>query len=391
MPITTDLAVMVDPEVMPTVQNNLTSEYPGYASFLRRARFKTGPAMNGVGINQLTSQPATRFYRGLDDAERNQERNLTRHFEQWTNAQADRVIDGTTLEETTGQTTTGLLSADSLADLPEIVRNGIIDDVALQTENARDSMGNTSGRIYHGHILATDDALRIPVTLADVFDETGNLHGLAPAGLGTWPQGHNWQRNPPNTDNSQNIHIPQIFHNNGTPRTISKDVLNGPITQMMAQVQGWWECAIDPLLFDTLASEFDAQYDIALGIGLLEFTVGGIRYRNTYVYPDAGAPTDRARFTHIGNPQTGVGASWYPCLWQPPGMQRMRPVDGGPFQMNNAIPGVRLGRPMSIPIYAQEWARHTSKADAISSPLQLKQANVCTYRWKQFEVRDLQA
>lgn len=392
MPITDELSTMIDPDILPGVQNNVTAESPLAGTLLRFTHFKRGPARDGIRITQLIDQNNTRFYRDYDAATREATDKHVAHFEAWSNLQGDRILAGTRLEEVIGKTSKQVMRADSLRSLDAWLRDAIIDIVGAESDGAVAAMSNTYSRTLTGNTLPSDNIDRMPITLDDVFDETSGLHGLGITGLGTWPTGHPWQRNPVNTDGSTNIHIPQIFHNSGTPRTISKSVLSGPIIQMMAQVRGFWLCGLDPSLYETLSSEFDAQFDFVMGIGLMEWTVRAVRIQNVYFFPDADATTTSARCIHIGNPQNGQDGSFYPLMWIPDEVANIGPVQAGAFAAGgNRIPTVRLGRPFQLPIYAQEWTRDGTSADAISSSLQIKYCFLCVQRWKQFEIRDLQA
>jgi|TARA_Y100000310_G_C20624436_1_gene785070 hypothetical protein len=393
MPITDQLANAVDPTILPGVQNNVSSESPLVNVLLRFARFKRGAAGDGIRIQQLIDQNAGRFYSDFDAATREFTDKNIAHFEQWVNGQWDRVLAGTRLESVLGRTSKSIIAADNINALPGDARDAILDIVGQETEGAGIAGANDVARTFHGTILATDNTSRLTISSDDIFSETGALHGLGITGLGDWPAGrHPWNANPPNTAGSINRHIAQRFDNSGAGnRTISKAVLSPAIIQMMAQVQGFWVCGLAPALYDTLSSEWDAQFDLTMGIGTVEFTVAAVRLLNCYYFPDSWVPTDTARHYHIGNPSNGMGGSIYPFFWDS-GSSMANPVEAGVFNAGpSAVPGVRLGRPFPVPYYTQEWTRDGTSADAISSELQLKYMWVCAQRWKQFEVAELQA
>lgn len=395
MAILDEMTNMVDPLMIaglqaehlmsPCVTSNIL------AGFLRK---KSGPAGNGISITELIEQGDGRFYSGFDvAADRTVNEGTVQHFEPWRNLQEDIVLAGTQLESVLGVTTRQILEPQrSLKDFPTPQRLTYINLAKMRTKQAAIAGKNDMARILWGETIAGDKTNRLPITLDQLFDEDGSLHGLGPGDLGTWDEGrHVWAKKAPNTDNDKNRHIPQIFHNSGTSRTVAKSVLDIPCLKMKANVPGYWIAPTDAELFATLSREFEGneQGPLLIGDYSLHLGIECIKYHNCYYYVDARAPSDRIRHIHVGMPD-GTDGSFFPVAWDPSESMDLDSLiqETDPSMMPRGTP---FGTPMKFPWYTQGWTRSDRHADALYNELQAKYAYICLYRWKHFEVRDLSA
>ena len=396
MAITDEMTNMVNPHLISGLQTqhimSPTQTCNILSGFIRK---KMGAAGHGVQITDLIEQGDGRFYRGLDTAEnRRVNEGTVGHFEQWSNMQQDIVLAGTQLQEVLGMNTSQVVKSDSsLKSIGGSDTLTFINLAAMRAEQAAVSGMNDIDRALWGDYLPGDNQNRMPSTLEHLFDETGELHGLGPGDLGEWDEGkHVWAANPPNTDDSRQRHIPQIFHNEGTGRTVSRDVLNAANILMTASVPGYWIAPTHPELFMKLASEPVAENDrVPLLAGQRwEYQVDCIKYYNSYYYVEQRAPKDRIRHIHIGM-HDGTGGSFFPFAWQADESIDLASLltasDPTP-----KIAGIPMGRTsVTWPWFTQEWTRSERYANAIYCELELKYMWLCLYRWKHYEVRDLKA
>ena len=396
MSITDELTNMVNPHYIAGLQTqHIMSPTPTcniLSGFLRK---KMGVAGNGVSITDLIEQGDGRFYRGLDTAEnRRSNEGTVAHYEQWSNMQQDIVLAGTQLQEVLGMNTSQVIQADtSLSNFPESDRLTLINLGAMRAEQAAVSGMNDMDRALWGDFLPGDNQNRMPLTLDQVFDETASLHGIGPDDLGSWDEAKQvWAESPPNTDNDKRRHIPQIFHNSGVARKVSRDVLNQANILMSANVSGYWIAPTHPDLFQTISQEPISENDrVPMLAGTRwEYKVECIKYYNSYYYVEQRAASDRIRHIHIGM-MDGTGGSFFPFAWQADAtidlMTLLSSEDPTP-----TIPGIPMGKPsITWPWFTQEWTRSERYANAIYSELELKYMWLCLYRWKQYEVRDLMA
>ena len=394
MAILDELTNMVDPMMLEALQaEHIMSPCPTsniLAGFLRK---KQGPAGNGVSITDLVEQGDGRFYRGLDHAEGRTSNEGTRtHYQEWSNLQEDVVIAGTQLEEVLGLTTRQAVQPDrSLRDFPTPARLTKINLVGMRYKQAAISGKNDMSRALWGDTIEGDSISRMPLTLQQLFDENGELHGLGPSDLGEWDEGKDvWYKSPPNTDGSRNRHIPQIFHNSGTARSISKAVLDVPNLKMKAYVPGFWIAPTDAELFAKLSTEFEGNDQGPLLVGDYSWELGieCVKYHNTFYYVDPRAETDRIKHIHVGMPNGDMG-SFFPLAWDSASSMGLDEMIGekDPSQRAKGIP---FGTPMKFPWYFLGWTRSDRHADAIYNNIMCKYMYICLYRWKQFEIRDLQ-
>ena len=87
----------------------------------------------------------------------------------------------------------------------------------------------------------------------------------------------------------------------------------------------------------------------------------------------------------------GTGGSFFPFGWQANEQIDLRSLLTADDPTPN-LAGIPLGNASAMwPWYTQEWNRGEAYADAIYCELVLKWMWLCTYRWKQYEVRDLMA
>lgn len=396
MSITDEMTNMVNPYYIAGLQTqHIMSPTPTcniLSGFLRK---KVGAAGNGVKITDLIEQGDGRFYRGLDTAEaRRANEGTVSHYQEWSNLQEDIVIAGTQLQEVLGMTTSQVVRSDST--LQAFNRNDrltMINLGAMRTEQAAVSGMEDVDRTLWGDFLPGDNENRMPPTLDQLFDETGPFHGIGPDDLGNWdPAKQVWAESPPNSDGSTKRHIPQIFHNSGTKRNVSRDVLLKPNILMMANISGYWIAPTHPDLFYTLSREPISENDrVPLYAGTRwEYKVDCVKYYNSYYYVEQRAPSDRIRHLHIGM-QNGMGGSFFPFAWQAPDTVDLESLLSAD-DPTPSIPGIQMGNSaVTWPWFTQEWTRSERYANAIYSELELKYMWLCLYRWKQFEVRDLQA
>lgn len=397
MSITDELTNMVDSHMIAGLQaEHIMSPTPTCNLLMGLLRKRMGPAGHGVSITDLIEQGDSRWYRGLDRAEnRSVNEGTVKHFEEWANLQADIVIAGTQLRQVLGIDSAAVVKADSsLSSFSANQRLTFLDLVGMRAGQAATRGINDIDSALWGDFLPTDNPNRMPITLDQVFDETGPLHGLNPEDLGEWDEKkHVWYDNPINTDGSKYRHIPQIFHNNGTARQISRDVLNYANIRMTASVSGYWLCPLNPALFETLSKEPIPENDrVPLLAGTRwEYKVDCIKYYNTYYYVEQRAPEDRARHIHIGQ-MNGRDGAFFPLAW----MNNSENVDIRSLLLASDptpnIPGIPLGKAdMGMPWFTQEWGRGEKYANAIYNTLEAMCMWICLYRWKMYETRDLEA
>lgn len=397
MSITDELTNMVNPHVVAGLQaEHIMSPTPTCNLLMGFLRKKMGPAGNGVSITDLIEQGDGRFYRGLDRAEnRGVNEGTVKHFEQWTNLQEDVVIAGTQLREVLGIDTSAVVKADSsLSSFSDNATLTMIDLVGMRAGQAATRGINDVDRALWGDFLPQDNRNRMPITLDELFDETGPLHGIGPDDLGEWDEAtHVWYESPVNTDQSKKRHIPQIFHNNGTARQVSRDVLNTANIRMTASVNGNWIAPVHPELFEVLSREPISENDrVPMLAGTRwEYKVDCIKYYNSYYYVEQRAPRDRIRHIHIGM-MDGSGGSFFPLAWTGPednmDLRSLLLAD----DPTPSISGIPTGKPsMFMPWWTQEWTRSERYANAIYTELESMYMWLCLYRWKHYEVRDLRA
>lgn len=397
MSITDELTNMVNPYMVTGLQaEHLVSPTPTTNLLMGLKKTKMGPAGNGVRITDLIEQGDGRFYRGLDQVEnRTVNEGTVAHFEEWNNLQEDVVLAGTQCREVLGIDGPDLVKADSsLSSFSNAQQDTIIDLVGMRGGQAAHRGVNDVDRALWGEYLPKDNVNRMPITLDMLFDETGELHGLGPEDLGTWDEKlHVWAETPVNTDQNKNRNIPQIFHNNGTNRQVSRDVLNYANVRMTASVTGFWLCPVNPVLWDTMSNENISENDrVPLFTGKdWKYRVDCIKYYNSYYYLEQRAPTDRIRHIHIGM-GNGMDSSFFPLFW----LKSDRDFSltdlllaPDPTPPNSGVP---IGNAnMSIPWFTQNWKQSERYANGIYCNLELMYMWLNLYRWKHYETRDLMA
>lgn len=396
MPVLDELSNHTEATLIPGLRaDHLYAESPTVNILDRFAKTIDGPAGDDINITHLLAQGEGRWYSGYDTADRNPQEDTVSHRARWSNYQNDAPIPGTQLENNLGMTTKQVLASNmSLRNFSDAQRRMIFNIAMTKLRSSAIGGQTDKVRSMWGKVLPGDNVARMPESITALFDETGPFHGLGVTALKTFESGrHPWADNPPNTDASTNRHIPQIFHNSGTPRSVAKSVLQGPNDQMAAVIPGFWLGPTHPTLFTSLSSEFDSQIEVPIGTATQRFNVQALQIGNTFYYRDAWAETDRIKHLHVGMPD-GTQGSFFPLYWRPADIEDI--TDLLPSGMFLDLPpstgeDISFGMDMQIPWYSQEWQRGSSNADAIFAVLQLKYCYVCLYRWKQFEVRDLQA
>ena len=395
MSITDELTNLVNPFMVAGLQaEHIVSPTPTCNLLMGVMKTKMGPAGSGVKITDLIEQGDGRFYRGLDQvSNRTVNEGTVSHFEEWNNLQEDVVLAGTRLREVLGVDASDVVKADSsLSSFSDAQQDTIIDEVGMRGGQAANRGIQDVDRALWGDYLPDDNPNRMPVTLDQIFDETGELHGIGPEDLGSWDEAlHVWYENPINTDQNRNRHIPQIFHNNGTTRAISRDVLNYANIRMTASVPGYWIAPVNPVLWDDMTTENVPENDrVPIFTGLRwEYQVRTIRYYNTFYYLEQRAPTDRIRHIHVGM-MNGMDPSFFPMFWLKSdrdfSLEDLLLADD-PTPTFNGMP-LGDGR-TTMPWFTQEWVRSERYANAIYCELELMYMWICLYRWKMYEVRDL--
>ena len=395
MSITDELTNMVNPYMITGLQaEHIVSPTPTTNLLMGLKKSKIGPSGNGVRITDLIEQGDGRFYRGLDQVtNRRANEGTVAHFEEWNNLQEDVVVAGTQLREVLGVDASDVVKADSsLSSFSAAQQDTFIDLVGMRGGQAAHSGINDVDRALWGDLLSSDNVNRMPVTLDQVFDETGELHGIGPEDLGEWDEAkHVWYEDPVNSDQDRNRHIPQIFHNSGTDRQVSRDVLNDANIVMTASVPGYWIAPVNPVLWRTMSRENISENDrVPLYTGKnWMYRVDCIKYYNVYYYVEQRAPVDRIRHIHIGM-GNGKDASFFPLFWMKTDSDfsladLMLADDPTPPNM-----GIPIGDPNAvIPWFTQMWQFSERYANAIYCELELMYMWLCLYRWKNYEVRDL--
>ena len=394
MAILDEMTNMVSPQMIAGLQtDHITAPCPTSMlldSFMRK---KTGPAGNGVSLTDLIEQGDGRFYTGLDPVEaRHSNEGTVQHFEQWVNGQWDVVLAGTQLENVLGMRTRSVIeSGKGFRDFPTPQRLTLINLVKMRYEQAAVAGKNDMARVRWGIHIEGDRLDRMPISLPQVFDKDGELHGLGPDGLGEFDAGrHPWGDDPPNTDNSKLRHRPQVFHNNGTSRTVSKAVLDNPAYAMMSVVSGFWLAPMHRDLFATLQNEFigNDQGPLLIGAYMYEHAIECIKYHNAFYYVDPRAPEDEVYHIHIGMTD-GRGGSYFPLWWDEMESVTLEQMITG--KTADLPRGVPMGGQMRQPWGDMGWSRSDRYADAIYTDLLAKYMDVCPYRWKHYTVQDLQS
>ena len=388
-----ELTNMVSPQMIAGLQtDHIVAPCPTSMMLDSVMKKKTGPAGNGVSLTELIEQGDGRFYTGLDHVEgRNSNEGTVRHFEQWVNGQWDVVIAGTQLESVLGMRTRAVLdSGKGFRDFPTPQRLTMINLVRMRYEQAAVAAKNDIARIRWGNYLEGDRLDRMTITLPQVFDENGELHGLGPEDLGEFDPGrHPWGDDPPDTDGSKLRHRARVFSATSN-RTVSKSVLDDPAYAMMSVVPGYWIAPTHRSLFSTLQQEFigNDQGPILIGAYMYEHAIECIKYHNVFYYVDPRAPEDEIYHIHIGM-MDGRGASYCPLWWdEMEGVSLENMITGKTADLPKGTP---LGGPMKQPWGDAGWHRSDRHADAIYTDLMCKYMDVCLYRWKHYTVRNLQA
>ena len=389
--ITDELTVMTREDFIPGVQRHLFTESPMVNMLLRFSKTKSGVAGNGVRITDETAGAGGGFYSGFDTHAYQYNEGMRARFALWVNDMGDIVVAGTYIEENLGTTTAKLLEASSsLATMPEGDAMTIVSHLAEQNEKAGEKLANDIVRTFWGITDPSDKVSRLPQSSAKLMDETSEWDGVAPSGLGVFPTNTPWgQAATIPGQSSTNIHEPRVF-SSAVLRTISKAVLGSAVTKMTGRgAVGYYLCPLYPDLFDTLSSEWDAQVQIPMGVGEISFQVAAVVLRNCIYFADAWAPTNEARHFHVGLPN-GNNGTYYYRFWRSPGAATM-PADARTLGVPTPKLPMTLGRDFTVPIWADPYTRDTGRADSLVSALRDKFTPICTHRWRQFVVRDLQA
>ena len=415
MSITDELTNMVNPHILTGLQTqHLMSPTPTcniLSGFLRK---KMGAAGNGVQISDLIEQGDGRFYRGLDTAEnRRSNEGTVRHFEEWSNLQEDVVLAGTQLQEVLGMTSSDVVKADtSLSNFPESDRLQMINLGAMRAEQAAISGLQDVDRALWGEYLPNDNRNRMPMTLDEVYDEAGQLHGIGPDDLGEWePAKQVWAEKPANDAKDTRRNVPQIFFPGDSTDRGERDytapadadlITTGKVlyeklleanVKMSANVAGYWICPLQPEMFlslDRYMFTLANNYKVPLYAGAkYTYRIECIRIQNSYYYIEQRAPNDRARHIHIGQ-MDGSGGSFFPLAWSPKQTLDIMELLSSP-DPTPKIDGMPMGNAaMTWPWWMEMWQKSERYASAIFCELELKWMWLCTYRWKQFEVRGIE-
>lgn len=392
MAILDDFLVMTESYHLPYVATHVRTYSAMANTLMSMARFKMGEAGEGIAITDAIDNPTGRFYKGFDGGGQRQDVPIhRRHFEEWANYQVPVTIAGTFLENNFGMTTRSLLQGNrSLSSFPRGIVDKTINYVGSRTYAAHRAGLGDCVRAMWGNLLASDTFDRMPVSLPTIFDETATLHGLGPAGLGVFKSGQDtWGASAPGQA-SLNVHVPRVFDNSGTPRTIAKDILQAAQDQMAGKItSGWWLGPTHPPLFTTLKTEFDAQIQVPMGVPQFVHRIGGVVLNRAIYFPDANAPTTRINHLHIGEDADDPEAGAFYCFWVPPEQEGLFEELEEQLAIDPNL--TQFGGMPRIPYYSQEWSRDPDAADAISTALQKKYQLISTYRWKHFSVRDLQS
>jgi len=389
MPIQDELTVTTREDLVPGVQNHFSSDSATVMMLMRFAQEKRGRSGNGVRIADLTEKAAGQFYSGMDASVTEYKEGMLARFADWSNQKADLGIPGTYLQRNTGLTTEEVVSNQaSLSTMAEGDAEAMIDKAGLESEKAWFTLTEDLTRGVHGLTVPADAIDRMPQSINKLFDEAGNWDGIGPTALGTFPATDPFAISAAG-QSSLNIHEPRYW-TAGTNRTISKNVLQPAINRMQARFAGFWICGLHSSLFTTLSAEWDAQIQIPMSVGEIQFMIEAVRLGRVFYFPDDYAPTDSARHLHVGMPN-GMRSTFYLYFWRSRNAIGRPPSSfTGPTQ-NMPRLSMSLGRNYSMPVWSDAWSRDSRRADAIASALRTSYTVVCTHRAAQFEVRALKA
>ena len=375
-----------------------------------RADLERGPMGDDINLTHETESAVGRPYRGappngstVETGEPVQTRALWHWYE------ADQVIRGTDLNQATGMSTAQALADDYIPQNPESQIRGVYDLSEMELKKAvMDMQSYRSAALWETPRTERDNPAYMPEGLPTLFDHDSPWHGLDPAALGSWDDGRStspWGTDgPPNADSNYNSfltsdeqqyrHLPQYFDNGGTARDASEAVLNEPNLAMCTQVPGFWIAPTSIRMFAkmTQKSQGNEMVPMSLGVGGWQKRVSGYLIHRTFYYPDAAAPDDRIYHLHIGEINTdmmqnyGAGFKW--VQWMTAEAQEIELIMPAPNPMEHV--DFRLGYNTMFSLWTDEWNRSQSNIDSIYNHARTAFAIVGGYRWKNFEVRDLQ-
>lgn len=392
----------VEAYVMPEVMaDGLVSESRTALILKARAENVTGPAGNDIEMTWQTEIARGRSYRGapekgqvVDTGEPVSSRAL------WSGFEADIVIQGDEIVKSTGMTTKQIMEkevTDMVGGERDMMR--VYDIHSEAVRGAAQRVKTQISKALWENYLSDDRPEFAPEGLPSLFDTDGEWHGLAPDGLGTWQDGKAYdpwgKSGTPTTltgDAKQYRHLPIVFDNGGTDRTISYDVLHEYNLAMSSSIPGYWICPLHYKLFSTLTKKAAGNdlIPITIGYGMWRKSETVLLYDRTFYFSDNEAPEDEAWHIHIGEAggtNSTRGAGFKMMQWMPPNaeeiMSEMPPPN--PFTEE----GYNLGYNTTLPIWTDEYDRAQGQTDTIYSEMRYLYSLCAGYRWKNYKVTDL--
>ena len=190
-----------------------------------------------------------------------------RHYINWSHYSAPVAIDGIELHDAIGLTSDQLIGTQrNMSQMDGKKRYMYYNLLGKRMQDAGDDLKLTAAADVWGTSLNSDPQGEYngdrPVSLDDIFDENEGLHGLPYQALGEWDtEKHPWGFNgAPGTqvDRRQFVHMPTIYENGGTLRTLTKAEVQQPLHDM-ASIGGQYICGLHPSLTGTFFSEFDGN------------------------------------------------------------------------------------------------------------------------------------
>lgn len=376
------------------------------------ARYKTGERSDSISLSAMLNRNPAFFYGTGTDQRFEVPDNLktARFFPKWKKMYADVPLDGDTLKAVHG------------VNLSEIIEMGVTENPPDRSTKykignyAYNSMTATAAGLAdkklastHGHYQMLDEREEAwkPESLDDMFNPTGDWHGVAPEGLESWDSAHVFGRNPISnvnnagaitTDTSANPELlyrnrPQVyqFADNTEPSITNLD----PILRRYGQVVGGLKLGYcDADLFSTLAADYRDKNRMILptlevgGFGW-SYEVDHVNIAGTDIICEPQAKPNVIRVLHLGTRNADNGTV-FPYYYDPSADESdYIKMKAAMLTMNPDMrpKGKNFGVPRPTPYHVSEWDRASSQINAGMCSVYLDSIPVCGLRGFQLELR----
>ena len=371
-----------------------------------------GPAGNDIDIVHKLNLNKTGSYRGspvILDVQKDDHYTGTKAL--WSTGYADVAIEGDELQNNTGMTTDQIMSGASLPDTPRN-RERVVALFSIAKNNldsALTALQNQHSQSVADRLVGEEHASSAWEGLPTVLDQTAELHGLGPDGLGSFDAVNNpWFSDPPNNqtgDAHLYKNVPQVYswssssgpNGDGTINSMKHDVIDLMSIRMSAAIPGYWLCPASYTQFTKLIAA-DQQNDMIprdIGFNKWKNNVRVLEYNRHLFYYDAIVPNDELWGIHIGEldgTERGRGGGFQMCEWIPPNLEpQMSTVYNMMMKPTNPTDGTDMMMSDSavLPVWTNEFTRDDTRPDTIYTRAFHKYSYVTHYRWKNWKIEGL--